>query len=683
MPGNEIPISKTKIILPKRRKELLSRARLLEILYERLDRKLIIISAAAGYGKTSLLIDLAASNSDLSFCWLALDPLDRDPQRFIAYFIASMAERFPQFGNRSRSVLNGLTSLDEGMERLLVTLVNEIADDIHEHFILVLDDFHLVDETEPIVNFIDRFIQLIGENCHLLLSSRTLPNLKDIPLLVAREEVGGLDFSDLSFRPEEIQALLSQNRQIHLSDADARKLVEATEGWITGLQFADPAQVAAGESAFRTSHGVGASVFDYLGQQVLEQQPKELQAFILRSSLLEEFDTAMCDAVLGPLYPEAQNWSRLLETIVQKNLFALPVGADGQWLRYHHLFSEYLQHQFRRECPEEVKPILQRLAQYQEGNGEWQKAYQIYKQLGEPTVLSEMIERAGIPMYQHAMLTLESWLKELPPSLANSRPGLLSLRGAIASMKGNASEGVRLLDHAIADLTQGGGVADLSLAFTRRGNAHRLLGNYEEAMQDAASTLKLAQGRDELQWICADALRLQGLSLYRQGQSRKAINLLETALDIYVRVKDVGTIPSLQMETGMIYAAMGNYQDAGTSYEKALESWRRNGNLMSQANLLNNLGFLHYQLGEYEKAAEALEEGLLCAQRSGYKRMEALISISMGDLYSEVEDFEIAAQNYGKVNDLVQQLGDRFLINYLLIAEANLALLRRDTARAR
>jgi ATP/maltotriose-dependent transcriptional regulator MalT len=285
-----------------------------------------------------------------------------------------------------------------------------------------------------------------------------------------------------------------------------------------------------------------------------------------------------------------------LETIVQKNLFALPVGADGQWLRYHHLFSEYLQHRFRRECPEEVKPILQRLAQYQEGNGEWQKAYQIYKQLGDTTVLSEMIERAGIPMYQHAILTLESWLKELPPSLANSRPGLLSLRGAIASMKGNASEGVRLLDHAIGELTQRGDVADLSLAFTRRGNAHRLLGNYDEAMQDAASTLKLAQGRDELQWICADALRLQGLSLYRQGQSRKAINLLETALDIYVRVKDVGTIPSLQMETGMIYAAMGNYQDAGTSYEKALESWRRNGNLMSQANLLNNLGFLYYQM---------------------------------------------------------------------------------------
>src|SRR5512146_559914 len=122
MPATGEPISKTKIIVPRRRVDMLSRARLLEILNERLDRKLIVISAAAGYGKTSLLIDLAA-NSDLPFCWLALDPLDREPQRFVAYVIASLAQKFPQFGKRSKSLLDSMTSLEEGMERLLVTLV--------------------------------------------------------------------------------------------------------------------------------------------------------------------------------------------------------------------------------------------------------------------------------------------------------------------------------------------------------------------------------------------------------------------------------------------------------------------------------------------------------------------------------------------------------------------------------
>ncbi len=302
---------------------------------------------------------------------------------------------------------------------------------------------------------------------------------------------------------------------------------------------------------------------------------------------------------------------------------------------------------------------------------------------GGRQVLSEMIERAGIPMYQHAMLTLEGWLKDLPPSLADNRAGLLSLRGVVEHIKGNASEGVRLLDLAISKLRRQKDIPGLALALIRRGNALRFLGNYPAVIQDAAETMKITEGKDDLQSIYAAAMRLHGLSLFRQGQTRQAIDFLERALDIHIRVNDVETVPVLQMETGMVQAALGNYREAKDSYEKALQIWRRSGNLISQADLLNNFGFLYYQLGEYEKAAAALEEGLLCAQRSGYKRMEALISISMGDLYSEVEDFEIAAQNYGKVNDLVQQLGDQFLIHYLLIAEANLALLRRDTARAR
>jgi LuxR family maltose regulon positive regulatory protein len=682
MVGTDIPISKTKILLPRRREELLSRGRLLNALFDFLDRKLIMVTAPAGYGKTSLLIDLA-HQSELPFCWLTLDPLDRDPQRFIAYFLAAITERFPQFGNRSRSILNSLTSLEEDVERLLVTLVNEIYDDIPEHFVLVVDDFHLLDEAPSIHYLVNRFVQLIGENCHLVLSSRSLTDLADIPLLVARDQVAGVDFSDLAFTQEEIQALVAQNQSIHLSDEEAYKLFEATEGWITGLQFTDLELIKSGENSFRAAHASGVSVFDYLGRQVLEKQPEPLQVFLLRSSLLEEFDTAMCEATLGPLYPEPQDWSGYLQTIVQKNLFILPVGTNGQWVRYHHLFRDYLQQRFRKEYPGEVSPILRRMARFLEAHEDWEKAYQLYKQLGDVDALGEMIEHAGVPMYQHAIITLETWLKDLPPSVSRKQPGLLSLNGLLETIKGNASEGVQLFNRAITIFRKDNDISPLALALVRRGNAYRFLGNYKHAIHDADEAEKLTENNDDLQWINADALRIKGISLYRQGQTLQAIAYLELALEIYVRVNDIPTIPLLLMETGMAYSATGSHTKAKESYEKALGIWRKMGNLTSQASLLNNYGFLYYQLGEYEKAMQVFEEGLLCAQRSGYKRMEALISIGLGDLYSEVEDFDIAAQNYDQINGLTQQLGDGFLINYLAIAEANLALLRRDNRQAR
>jgi ATP/maltotriose-dependent transcriptional regulator MalT/two-component SAPR family response regulator len=683
MSAPDILLSKTKIIVPKRRAELLTRQRLLNALYEILDRRLVMVSAPAGYGKTSLLIDLA-SHSDLPFCWLALDALDRDPQRFIAYFIAAIAERFPDFGNRSRSALNGLTDLEAGMESVLVTLINEIYDEIHEHFLLVLDDFHLVDDIKPVIYFVNRFIQLADENCHLILSSRSLSELPDLTLLVAREHVGGLSFSDLSFRQEEIQALLAQNEQIHLSDEDARKLAEATEGWVTGLQFIDLSLIQDGQVNHASPSAVlGVNVFDYLGKQVLERQPKSLQLFLLRSSLLEEFDTTLCDAVLASFYPTRQDWSKWMDLIVRRNLFALPIGVNGQWLRYHHLFRDFLQQQLREKYPQEVPIILKRRAQFHEAHGEWEKAYPLYKQLGDSAALVHLIEQAGIPLYQHAMLTLESWLKELPPSVVRGHPPLLSLKGLIETLKGNGAEGIRLFGEAIEKFREQKDTYGLALTLVRRGNTHRQWGNYDHAFSDADEAMKITAADDALQWIYADALHIKGSSLYRLGKISEASTYLESALDISVRLKDTFTIPLLLMETGLIYAENGEYAKGRNSLEKALEIGKEMGNLFLQADILNNLGFVHHKHGDYEQAAQALEEGLLTARQGGYKRGEALILISLGDLYAELEDFEIAEQNYRRAKELALRLGARFFINYLALAEFNLALLKKEMERAK
>lgn len=669
-----IPVSKTKIIPPRRRPELLTRKRLLDMLFEALDKKLTLVSAPAGYGKTSLLIDMA-DQSELPCCWLALDELDRDPHRFAAYFIAALAECFPKFGSQSKSVLDGIESFEEDMERLLVGLVNELYEQVHEHFIFVLDDFHLLDGVQNIQNFINRFVQLVDENCHLVISSRTLASLNDLPLLVAREQVSGLSFTDLAFQPHELQALLAQNQQMHISDEEAIRLIEETEGWITGLQFSD-----AGILKKNLLHGGlenAAGLFEYLGQQVLDRQAPELREFVLRTSLLDEFDAALCEEVFAPLYSESQDWHGWIRTIARNNLFALPVGEDGKWLRYHHLFRDFIRDHFNRERPHEVVPILSRLQTAYEDMGEWEKAHHICRQLDDANLLADMVERASTSMLQRAHLTMESWINELPPSMTRSRPGLLSIRGTIAYTKGDLQEGLDLLCQAEEMHRREHDIPGLILTLIRRGSAYRFLGDYAASLRDAEEVITLTETSDERQMLYADALRLKGLALYRLGKANQAVTFLERSLET-CRVYDEDNVPILLMETGMAYRAIGNFTEAHNAYQQALAIWQREGNLFWQASLLNNLGVLYQFQGEYEKAALAFEGGVLSARRSRYTRLDILISIGLGDLYIELADFEMARQNYQHAVDTLQNMDDRLLARFLSLSQANFAFFQND-----
>ncbi|MBL8099458.1 MAG: tetratricopeptide repeat protein [Anaerolineales bacterium] len=669
-----IPVSKSKVIPPSRRPQLLTRKRLLEFMYEALDKKLTLISAPAGYGKTSLLIDLIHDeDKDWKTCWLALDELDREPQRFASYFVASIAQQIPAFGAQSNDVLDSMSSFDGNAERLLVTLINELMESTNEICIIILDDFHLVEDVVAITTFINRFVQLMPENCHLVISSRKLAELPDLTLFIARGEANGLDFSDLAFQAEEIQTLIAQNENRHISDEEAKRLARETEGWITGLQFSNIKLPSSGDQS---------NLFNYFRQQVLDKQSPELREFILRTSLFEEFDAKLCELVLQPLYAKKQDWQALIKNTASNNAFTLRVGESGNGLRYHHLFRDFIQEQFKSERPDEVTPLLSNLQLAYESLNEWEKAHHICKKINDTTALAEMVERAGSFMLQRANMILDSWLNELPVSMLKERPRLISIRGAMAYLKGDLQESLTLLNQAVEMLQREEDTTELALALSRRGNTYRLLGDYEKSLMDIDQFINITEQDEELRSLYAEALRSKGVILIRLGLPREALPFLERSLNIYEYLKEEESIPILLIDTGLAYRSMGDFEETQNAYLKALQIWEKTGNIYQQSVLLNNMGVFYQFLGHYEEAVLAFEKGLLFARSSKNARVDVLISIGLGDVYVELEDFEMAKQNYQHAKETIKTIEDRFLQHALIFSQANAAFLQKDSVLA-
>ncbi|MBA4384020.1 MAG: hypothetical protein C0410_04735, partial [Anaerolinea sp.] len=293
-----VPVVRTKIIIPRRRTEILSRPRLLSILENVLDLKLLILAAPAGYGKTSLLIDFTY-HTQLPVCWFAIDSLDADPQRFIAHFITAIANRFPTFGEASFSALSNLNQDSLNLDPVISAIINDAYEHITEHFVFVLDDYHYVRDNKPIDEFINRITLEVSENCHLVIASRTLLTLPDLTLLVARSQVGGLSYEELAFLPEEIKQLFSVNYHQSITEKAATDMVEQTEGWITGLLLTAQLSPKETSNRLRLARVSGIGLYEYLAQQVLEQQSDEFRLFLKRTSLLEEFDAVLCNQIFS------------------------------------------------------------------------------------------------------------------------------------------------------------------------------------------------------------------------------------------------------------------------------------------------------------------------------------------------------------------------------------------------
>jgi LuxR family maltose regulon positive regulatory protein len=669
----------TKVILPQRRKELFTRQRLINLLYDLLDEKLILVIAPAGYGKTSLLIDFAYQ-VDVPVCWYAIDEIDQTPDRFFTYFIAALKRSFPEFGKASEVALKALNPFKPDINQLVSVIVNDAYEHIQEHFLIILDDYHLVSNIREIQAFINRFINLAAENCHLVLSSRTLLSLPDLPLLVARSQVGGIGYEELAFRADEIQAFVLQHYHVTLSDAASADLARDTEGWITGLMLSAQVMGTGMTNQMRAARVTGIELYTYLAQEILDQQSTEIRQFLLRTAFLDEFDASLCTAIWG----SDGNWRSLINEVVQNNLFVLPVGEHGNSLRYHHLFGEFLKAQFEKEMPSELEPLLRQIAQVYSKREDWVRAYSLYQRIGDNAATASLVEKAGPDLIRNAQFSmLAKWIDTLPSEILDSHPSLISHKGTVLLIQGQVENSLEYLNQAEVIQRKNNDWANLAHTLARRATAHRFLGKYQASIQDGMEALKICEGQTKLRLVQADAYCMVGISLQHLGELEDARQKLDRALSLYEANQDAQNTAMVHMELGICCQYQGNTHLAVKHYEQALVYWQAVRNTTRQSFVLNNLGSLHHLSGNYIEAAKLLEQALTLARNNGITRSEAYLLLNLGNLYADLEAEDSARDAFQKARDACRILDDHFLLFNIELAEASLARHHGELSRAK
>jgi len=421
------PILATKLYVPPPWPKIVLRPHLIERLNEGLSsgRKLTLISASAGFGKTTLVSEWLADRKR-PVAWLLLDEGDNDPTRFLTYLVAALQTIASNIGAGALAVLQA--PQPPPTEVILTALLNEITN-IPHHFILVLDDYHVLD-SKPVDNVLTFLLEHLPPQMHLVIATREDPHLP-LARLRARGQLTELRAADLRFTPAEAAEFLGQVMGLNLSAEDIAALEARTEGWIAGLQLAALSMqghqdVTSFIQSFTGSHHF---VLDYLVEEVLHQQTESIQTFLLRTSILDRLCGSLCDAVL--LDPSASG-QETLEYLEHANLFIVPLDNERHWFRYHHLFADLLRQRLQRSSTlstgkekRGVDELHRRASEWYEHNGSAADAIRhalAAEDFARAADLVELVMPGTDRSRQYA--TLLGWLKAIPDELVRLRPVL-------------------------------------------------------------------------------------------------------------------------------------------------------------------------------------------------------------------------------------------------------------------
>lgn len=409
---------RTKLHAPAPRADRVHRQRLFERLDAGRRTAMSLVSAPAGFGKSTLISDWLL-HRERPAAWLSLDPTDSDLRRFLSYLVAALERPLPGVG---RGLLPALAAprLPEEPEPLLAPLLNELWE--CSGCILVLDDYHVI-EAEEVHGALGWLLERLPPEFHLVMTTRVDPPLH-LPRLRARGLLSELRAEDLRFTCEEASAFLRETMGLDVTAAEVETLERRTEGWIAGLQMAALSlrgrdDVSAFLAGFTGSHRF---VLDYLTEEVLDRLPPDRMDFLLRTSLLPRFSGPLCDAVT-----HRQDSQEILESLETANLFLIPLDDRRAWYRYHHLFASLLQDELRRRVDDgEIAGLHCRAS-------DWFAERSLPDEAMEHAAAARDWERAAQIMLAHAdgalhrgeINTVYRWFSEVPGEVYERHPHLL------------------------------------------------------------------------------------------------------------------------------------------------------------------------------------------------------------------------------------------------------------------
>ena len=664
------PILATKLFVPPLRTDLVLRQRLIDQLNAGVERKLTLISAPAGFGKTTLVSEWIAS-CDRPVAWLSLDEGDNDPVRFISYLVAALQTMKTGIG---KGMLAGLQSHQPPLiESILATLLNDITT-ISDSFILVLDDYHVIDSKS-----VDEALAFLVEHqppqMHLVIATREDPSLP-LPRLRARGQLMELRVTDLQFTPGEASEFLNQVMGLHLSAGEIAALETRTEGWIAGLQLAALSMQGRADilSFIQTFTGSHRFVLDYLVEEVLQRQPEHIRSFLLQTAILDRLCAPLCNAVT-----QREDGKEMLDVLEHSNLFIIPLDDQRQWFRYHHLFAEVLQAHLREAQPEYVPTLHWRASAWFKQNELLPDAIHHALAAKDFEGAADLIERVWLVMdlnYQYA--TWLGWTKALPDELVRAHPvisvgyawALLGtgelessearLRDAERWLEPTAMQAVDSPAESLPERGQRMVVVDeaefqslpASIAAARAYRA-LALGDISGTKMYARQTLALVP--DDITPHSTQATALLALAEYSSGNLQLAEQGFLKFQAMMWQINDVASAIGITFVLANIKLAQGRLREAVSGYQQSLQLANHRGVsfFIGVSDLHRGLSELLCEQGDLEGAAQQLQTSQRLGERgatTGWPHRlcvaQARLKESQGELAGALVLLEEAEHQY-------------------------------------